>query len=112
MNNRSPLPDRRSCETFKFRFGGQNAAYHLTVGYFPEGNMGEVFLATNKIGSQAEAIARDIAILMSLLLQHGCAMETIRNALTREGDGSPSTVAGATADILAPRVTIKKETLL
>ena len=104
MNVRSTLPQRRYSETFKFRFGGQNSAYHITVGYFDDGTMGEVFLATNKIGSAAEAIARDIAILMSLALQHGCAMETMRDALTREADGSPSTVAGATADLLAPKV--------
>lgn len=103
MNVRTTLPARRYSETFKFRFGGQNSAYHLTCGYFDDRRLGEVFLSTNKIGSAAEAIARDIAILMSLALQHGCAMGTMRDALTREGNGTASTVAGAVADLLAPK---------
>jgi hypothetical protein len=100
---REPLPQRRQSDTFKFRFGGQNAAYHLTIGYYPDGKLGEVFISTNKIGSQSDALARDIAILMSLALQHGCAMETMRDALTREANGEPSTIAGSVADILAPK---------
>jgi hypothetical protein len=100
---RKVLPQRRRSDTFKVRHGGQNAAYHVTIGYFDDGKLGEVFLSTNKSGSQMEALARDIAILMSLNLQHGCAMETMRDALTREGDGSASTLAGAIADLLAPR---------
>jgi hypothetical protein len=106
---RDQLPQRRSADTFKFRHGGQNAAYHVTIGYYPDGKMGEVFLSTNKSGSQMEALARDIAILMSLALQHGCAMETMRDALTREGDGTPSTLAGATADLLAPKPEAPKD---
>jgi hypothetical protein len=109
MTMREPLPHRRRSNTFKFRFGGQNAAYHITVGYFPDWRMGEVFLSTNKIGSMSEALARDIAILMSLALQHGCTMETMRDALTRESDGAPSTIAGAAADILAPKPEAPKE---
>jgi len=97
---RETLPERRSSETFKFRFGGQNGAYHLTVGYYPDGRIGELFISTNKIGSAAEAIARDIAILMSLNLQLGGSLQTMRDALTREQDGSASTIAGAVADLL------------
>jgi hypothetical protein len=104
MNARNSLPARRAAETFKFRFGGQSAAYHVTVGYFPDSALGEIFLSTNKIGSAAEAIARDLAILMSLALQHGCTMETMRDALTREANGEPSTVAGVVADLLAPKL--------
>ena len=59
-----------------------------------------MFISTNKIGTAQDALARDIAILMSLALQHGCTLETIRDALTREADGAPSTIAGAVADKL------------
>jgi hypothetical protein len=105
---RESLPPRRQSDTFKIRHGGQNAAYHVTVGYFPDGKLGEIFLSTNKSGSQMEALARDIAILISLNLQHGCAMETMRDALTREGDGSASTLAGAVADLLAPKPVVTR----
>jgi len=95
---REMLPLRRQCATFKIRFGGQNSAYHITLGLYDDGRLGEVFISTNKIGSAADALARDIAILMSLAMQHGCAMQTMRDALTRNADGSPSTIAGAVAD--------------
>ena len=97
---REALPPRRRGETFKLRFGGQNNAYHVTCGYFPDGRLGEVFISTNKIGSAADAIARDGAILLSLALQHGVALDVIKHALTRESNGEPSTVIGAVADEL------------
>jgi len=97
---RSILPTRRANETIKLRFGDQRAAYHVTSGFDPEGALAEIFISTSKIGSAADALARDIAILMSLALQHGCPMGIMRDALTREHDGAPSTIAGAVADKL------------
>ena len=100
---RRPLPNRRLSETFKFRFRAQRAAYHVTTGYFPDNTLGEIFLSTNQTGSQTEADARDFAILMSLLLQHGCTLDTIRGAVTREINGDPSTLAGAVTDLLVAK---------
>jgi len=103
--DRKILPQRRPGETFKLRFGGQNAAYHVTLGYYDRDmtELGEIFIATHKAGSAAEALARDCAILMSLLLQHGCAVDTMAVALTREQNGAPSTIAGAVADQIIQR---------
>jgi hypothetical protein len=42
--------------------------------------------------------ARDAGILVSLLLQHGCPVETIARALSRNTDGSASGVIGAVLD--------------
>jgi hypothetical protein len=95
---RTPLPNRRSCETVKLQHGGMAAAYHVTVGFYPDGTAGEIFISTNKVGTAIDALARDIAVLMSLGLQHGCPLATMRHALTREADGAPSTIAGAVAD--------------
>ena len=69
---RELLPNRRRSGTFKLRFGGQNAAYHVTCGYFNDGRLGEVFISTSKIGSAADAISRDCAILLSLALRTAC----------------------------------------
>jgi hypothetical protein len=101
MSDRKRLPFRRRSDTIKIRHGGSRSAYHVTRGYYAGGELGEVFIATNSAGSNIEAMARDIAILMSLALQHGCSIETMSGALTREHDGSPSTVAGAVADRLS-----------
>ena len=100
---RKPLPQRRRSETFKFQFRAHRASYHATTGYFADNTLGELFLNTSKTGSQSEADARDFAILISLLLQHGCTLETIRGALTREMDGSPSTLAGTVTDLLVKK---------
>ena len=97
---RARLPNRRYCETIKLAHGGQHAAYHVTVGHDTDGAIGEIFISTNKVGTAIEALARDIAILMSLALQHGCQLAIMRDALTREADGTPSTIAGAVADEL------------
>ena len=51
-------------------------------------------------GSATEAIARDAAILVSIALQYGAALETIRAALTKDHDGSPATAIGAALDKL------------
>lgn len=106
MTTRKTLPKRRPCETFSLKHGGQ--LYHVTAGYYYRatadyqavGEVGEVFISTNKVGTDIESMGRDLAVLMSLAVQHGCSFETMRNALTREHDGSPATIAGAVADRL------------
>jgi hypothetical protein len=103
MGERVRLSNRRQAETIKLRFGGQKAAYHVTVGYYADGRLGEIFISTNQTGSAIEALAHDIAVLMSLGLQHGCSLETMRAALTRNTDGTPTTIAGAVAEKLTHR---------
>lgn len=100
MTAREPLPARRFGETFKLRHGNQHSAYHITLGRYADGRLGEIFISTSKVGTAMDALARDVAVMMSLALQHGCAIETMRHALTREQDGSPSTIAGAVADAI------------
>jgi len=98
---RFTLPARRASETFELSFGGQNKLFHVTVGYYPNGDVGEVFISGAKAGSEVEAVARDGAVLLSIALQYGVPLETIKHALTREQDGSPSTIIGAVVDQLA-----------
>jgi hypothetical protein len=52
---------------------------------------------------QGDVVARDAGILISLLLQHGCAIGVIANAISRDADGSPSGVIGAVLDLIAER---------
>lgn len=47
---------------------------------------------------RAIAIAAERPYRMSLLLQHGCSIETIAHALSRNTDGSASGVIGAVVD--------------
>jgi len=98
-NPRNRLPGRRRSETCEFTHEGLH--FTVSTGFYPSGAIGEVFLSSNKPGSPIEAIARDGAILISLCLQHGCDVGTIRHALTKGHDGSPATIIGAALSALA-----------
>ncbi|UGY21495.1 hypothetical protein HU675_0026065 [Bradyrhizobium septentrionale] len=60
------LPQRRSCETFEISFGGLAKSHTITLGFYDDGVLGEVFINGGKSGEQVEAIARDGAVLLSL----------------------------------------------
>ena len=112
MNTRNVLPARRLCETFEMQHGGQNSVFAVTIGYYNsqwfdrDGNegvqrrIGEVFISGAKAGSEVDAVARDGAVLLSIALQYGVPLETIKHAITRNGDGTPSTIVGAVVDKL------------
>ena len=100
MTERHALPMRRQCETFEIDFGGLKKSHVITVGYYPDGRPGEVFINGGKSGEQVEAIARDGAVLLSLALQHGVALDTIKHALTRDGQDQPQSIVGVVVDRL------------
>jgi hypothetical protein len=100
---RERLPDRRRSETFDFDVAAGSAVLHYTatVGYFPDGRIGELFLNNHKSNSTADTNARDAAIALSFALQHGADLEDIRKALCRESDGRASGPLGAALDLIA-----------
>ena len=100
---RRTLPPRRLADTFELRVGDHRYAYKITVGYFTDGTPAEVFVTGAKTGSDHEATARDGAILISLALQHGIPIDVMRSAVTRDGNGKPSTIVGAALDMLYGR---------
>jgi hypothetical protein len=65
-----------------------------------ENGLAEIFLNTCKHGTAVDVNARDAAIAASLLLQHGCHVDTLRKALTRNSDGSPSGPLARALDML------------
>lgn len=84
----------------EFRHNGQS--YSLGVSFFPNSRrVAEIFLSSNKPGSESESIARDGAILASLALQHGVDLGTLRHAVSRAADGTAATAIGAALDLLA-----------
>lgn len=96
---RTPLPNRRSHETLRFEHWG--LAYIAGFGRErPSGPIAEVFLNCAKSGTQAETLARDSAVLLSLALQHGVPLATIGHAITRDADGKPSGPVGALVDLM------------
>lgn len=104
MTHRLTLPQRRP--TFVFDMRDDAGRVDLTVSYStveapgtpPPHTIAEVFITSRKIGSSAEAIARDAAILLSLALQYGCPLDVIRHALTRNQDGTAQSLVGRVVD--------------
>jgi hypothetical protein len=98
---RARLPNRRLAETFDIEVAGLK--YKATIGRFPDGALAECFVSNHKAGNASDVAARDAGILLSLCLQHGCSVETISRALSRNTDGSASGVMGAVLDAIAER---------
>jgi ribonucleoside-diphosphate reductase alpha chain len=72
---RQPLPDERPSITHKFRVGGQEG--YLTVGLYPDGRPGELFVKINKEGSTVSGLADAVAKLASIALQYGVPLEEL-----------------------------------
>lgn len=73
------------------------------MGLYDDGRPGEVFITPAKSpGSALDVMGRDTALLMSLLIQYGCSLRHIAEALTKNADGGPEGLAGlAAAEFLA-----------
>jgi hypothetical protein len=96
MPARDRLPNRRPAITITFDRDGSR--YCLTVGYFPDGRVGEVFLNADRVDSLLDVLASDAAILTSLALQHGCSLQEITHALKRDTRGTAASPIGAALD--------------
>jgi hypothetical protein len=99
---RRRLPDRRGHELLDFEHGGIH--YTAGVGRFEDGAIAEVFLNTAKCGTAVDSNARDAAVAASLLLQHGCPVDVLQRALTRNADGLGFGTAGARIGLTLPRM--------
>jgi hypothetical protein len=98
MGPRQRLPNRREHELLTFVHEG--VRYTAGVGRFADGGLAEIFLSTAKHGTAIDLNARDAALAASLLLQHGCPLDTLRRALTRNVDGSASGPLAHALDLL------------
>jgi hypothetical protein len=96
---RERLPNRRPALTWDLHVGGLR--YTTTVGFYPDGRIGEVFIQNHKAGSEAGIMASDCAVVASIALQHGVPIETLRKALCRDPRGWPSGPLGVVLDQLA-----------
>ena len=95
---RRVLPQRRAAETFDLRFWNQ--PFTVTVGFYADSTPGEVFIDGGKTGQDIQSTARDAAVVLSLALQHGAPVETIRHAVTRGASGEAASILGAIVDAL------------
>jgi len=103
MIQRKQLEPRRNCETFNFKWEDIERWYAVTVGFYPDNTIGEVFISLAKSGEALEAVARDGAVTISIALQYGATIETLTNALTRDDKNKPSSLIGAVLDEIKKR---------
>ena len=68
-----PLPDERNSLTQKITIGDLDA--YVTVGMYPDGRPGEIFIKCDKEGSMVKGMLNSFAIAISLGLQFGIPLE-------------------------------------
>jgi hypothetical protein len=97
---RERMQNRRDSETSSFDHGG--AAFTMTVGRYPDGRIGELFINAAHANSALDALASDAAIAISFALQHGADLGAMRSAMKRNSQGEPSSPIGAALDRAQP----------
>src|SRR5436853_6381532 len=66
---RHKLPEERMSVTHKFNIGGHEG--YITVGLYPDGTPGEIFIKMAKEGSTVSGLMDSFALAVSIALQHG-----------------------------------------
>jgi len=89
---------RRAADTVRLRFSNQ--PFTVTVGVFPDGTSGEVFIDGGKTRQDIQSTARGATVVLSLALQHGTPIVTIRHTVTRSGSGAAASILSAIVDVL------------
>lgn len=97
---RKNLPNRRANETLAFERDGIRIT--LTVGYKPDGSVGEIFLNADRSDSMLDVMMSDAAIIASLALQHGVSLRQLAHSLKRDVFGIASSPIGAAIDRICP----------
>jgi hypothetical protein len=95
---RARLANRRRSEIIAFELPGAGK-FRATVSRFSTGQIGEVFIDTDRPCSGVAIAARDLGIAASLALQHGCPASTLNRALQRLSDGGPAGPLAAALDL-------------
>jgi ribonucleoside-diphosphate reductase alpha chain len=75
LAQRHRLQDERASLTHKFAFGGHEG--YITVGLYPNGQPGEVFIRMAKEGSTISGLMDSFAMIFSVSLQHGVPLRVI-----------------------------------
>lgn len=117
---RERLPERRAAEAVEVTHvwaAATSQEVHepllVTMGRYDDGRVGEVFIESlaqsrGKLASRTLYLQQDIAVLISIALQHGAPIEELRAAVGRSevnimgrSRSMPHTIAGAVLDAMA-----------
>jgi len=72
---RNKLPEERMSITHKFNIGGHEG--YITVGLYPNGSPGEIFITMAKEGSTVSGLMDSFSCATSLALQHGVPLKML-----------------------------------
>src|SRR5258707_10857743 len=76
---REKLPVERNSVTHKFSVGGHEG--YITVGMYPDGRPGEIFIKMSKEGSTLSGVMDGLALTLSIGLQYGVPLKVLVNKL-------------------------------
>lgn len=85
---REKMPDRR--ETTTVAFDHEGISYTASAGRFSDDRLGELFIVGGLIGSSAHTMTQELSVLLSIALQHGVPLKTIRAGLPKLQNGAPA----------------------
>jgi hypothetical protein len=105
---RTRLPNRRAAETVELEHGGQR--FTVTVGFYPHGRPGEVFVHGIRTGSNLDALLADACVVVSCLIQHGVEPRELAHSMGRLGNAEPASIIGAVVDLAASSNQISQNT--
>ncbi len=88
---RRRLPDERRAVTHKFQVAGHEG--YITVGLYPDGTPGEIFLKMAKEGSTVSGLMDTLATMTSIALQYGVPLRDLVSKFTH-GRFEPSGFTG------------------
>jgi len=74
------LPDERKALTHKFSISGHEG--YLTVGMYPNGKPGEMFISMAKEGSVVSGLMDSFATSVSIMLQYGVPLKVLVNKIS------------------------------
>ncbi len=77
---RRRLPDERRAITHKYQVAGHEG--YITVGLYPDGQPGEIFLKMAKEGSTVSGLMDTLATMTSIALQYGVPLRDLVNKFT------------------------------
>lgn len=78
--NRHRLPDERAAITHHFAIGDHEG--YLTVGLYPNGQPGEIFIRMAKAGSTISGLMECFGAVVSVSLQHGVPLKVLCDKLS------------------------------
>lgn len=107
MSNRERLPDRRNALVYGYRHNDQPYVVHVAFyGNNPAGRVAELFVTSQKTGSEIDTAVRATSTAISIALQYGADFDVLRAALPRGSDNQPLEGVGAAMDLLKKEIDI------